>query len=371
MFRTLTTFLLLLLFTSLVGPGAKAQEAEWGQANKEGMRALAEKRYADAERLFRQAVKAAEKIGKNDLRVAESLTNLSAACYARGKPDCNLSALRRALKIRIAALGPEHADVATTWEHLGGVFLAREAVEVSGVLTFQEFATITPMPNAPDFATSFLLSPFRFDPLSGPGGTNFVVSLSRSLKETESCLKKALAIREKILPASHPDLMRSLHRLGWVYLWERKLEPAEQLFVRLLELKEKNFGSGHLEFAATLGDLARAYYFGKKFAEAASHYGRALTIYEQTPETDPLVLAGCLFNLGEVYHAQKRYFEAEPFYVRALGVIEKARGADNPNALPILRAYAELLDGMGRKDDARKAETRAQTIRNKALAARP
>lgn len=343
-------------------------EHPWDAPNKEGRIALSKRRFEDAERLFRQAVSAAEKGGKNSLPVADSLTNLSAACYALGKSDCALSTLRRALRIRTAALGPEHADVATTWDQLGDVFLLREILQTTVVMT-QEVTTIEPVPSALG-STSFVLDPFRFDPLSSLDRT-WRVSVHLSLGQTESCLEKALTIREKVLPASHPDLMRSLYRLARVYVMQRKLAAAKEMFQRLLALKEKAFGSGHLEFAETLGDLARVYYFERKLPEAASHYERALSIYEGTPETNQMVIAGCLFNLGEVYHTQKRYLEAEQQYLRATAVLEKARGAEDPNLMPVLRAYATLLRAMNRADDAKLVGARAAAIRSKAQSAVP
>lgn len=57
--------------------------------------------------------------------------------------------------------------------------------------------------------------------------------------------KRALAIREKILGANHPDVATSLSNLAVLYDYQGKYRQAEPLQSRALAIKEKALGANH------------------------------------------------------------------------------------------------------------------------------
>ena len=68
-------------------------------------------------------------------------------------------------------------------------------------------------------------------------------------------------------------------------------------------------------------------------------------------------------NLAEVYVRQKRFAEAEQAYSKALTILEQKLGLDNPELLPTLEHYAQVL--RARQDFAKAAnlDARAMKIR--------
>ena len=60
--------------------------------------------------------------------------------------------------------------------------------------------------------------------------------------EAEGLFKRALAIREKALGASHPDVGQTLHNLANLYLNQGKYSEAEGLYKRALVIREKALG---------------------------------------------------------------------------------------------------------------------------------
>lgn len=347
------TLLLAVLFCLPAAAPAAAQEGEWAQYNKDGTKALAERRYKDAEQLLDRSVKAAEKLGKEDLRLAEILTNLSAACYGQKKYQQAVLALRRALRIREKALGAEHLDVAATLENLADAYPAYEMTH-GVVVTMVTVEAIVDLSRPPlGSITPLSVSSSRVM----PSGISF--------PETEAALKRAMAIREKVLPAAHPDRIRTMAKLARLYVMQSKLKEAEPLYERLAAINEQAFGSGHLEYAASAKELAGVYFLERKYAESEKYFRSALFVLENTPAAEPLELAGCLFNLAEVYHTQRKYPKAETHYQRALAVLEKKLGPDDLNVRWVLLSYAELLRSAGRKDEARALEARAEKILQK------
>src|SRR5215472_15826155 len=74
--------------------------------------------------------------------------------------------------------------------------------------------------------------------------------------EAEGLYKRALAIREKALGASHPDVAWTLNNLALVYRDQGKYMEAAGLFERALAIRKKALGANHLDVGQTLHNLA-------------------------------------------------------------------------------------------------------------------
>jgi tetratricopeptide (TPR) repeat protein len=73
--------------------------------------------------------------------------------------------------------------------------------------------------------------------------------------EAEALYKRALAIREQVLGASHPDVAQTLHNLANVYQLQGKYGQAEGLSKRALVIREQVLGANHPDVASTLNNL--------------------------------------------------------------------------------------------------------------------
>src|SRR5688572_29019717 len=96
--------------------------------------------------------------------------------------------------------------------------------------------------------------------------------------EAEPLYLRALAIREEIRGAEHPDVADSLNSLGLLYRTQGQYVRAEPLFHRALAIREKAFGLEHGAVAQSLNSLAWLYYEQARYAEAEPLYDRALAI---------------------------------------------------------------------------------------------
>ena len=93
---------------------APAQSEPWERLKDAGAEAYQEGNYAEAERQYAAALKAAEGFGREDPRLAQSLNGLAEVYRAQGKYAESWSHHRRALTIREKARGPDHPAVAET-----------------------------------------------------------------------------------------------------------------------------------------------------------------------------------------------------------------------------------------------------------------
>ena len=103
---------------------ALAQHAIWETYNHAGMKAYQAGRYAEAEKLFTFALKAAEESGVQDQRLATSLNNLALVYKAQAKYDQAEPLYKRSLAIYEKALGPDHPHVTASLENYGTMLKA-------------------------------------------------------------------------------------------------------------------------------------------------------------------------------------------------------------------------------------------------------
>jgi len=136
------------------------------------------------------------------------------------------------------------------------------------------------------------------------------------ISKAELPLKRALAIRENVLGAEHPDTAKTLSDLSLLYFHEKKPAEAEEFARRALPLEEKTFGSESLQVSTTLNRLGISERDQGKFKEAEVNLKRALTIREtkQAPES---WIAISLENLASVYEREGLEAKATPLITRA------------------------------------------------------
>jgi tetratricopeptide (TPR) repeat protein len=84
----------------------------------------------------------------------------------------------------------------------------------------------------------------------------FVYGAQAKYTEAAGLFERALAIREKALGASHPDVGQTLNDLASLYRDQGKYSEAEGLCKRALVIREKALGTGHPVVADTLSLLA-------------------------------------------------------------------------------------------------------------------
>ena len=138
--------------------------------------------------------------------------------------------------------------------------------------------------------------------------------------------KRALEIRERLLPRNDPRVANSLSFLGDVYLAKREYDNARKTFERLLHLQEELVGPTDVRLANTLDRLALLYYEDEKPLKAEEFYQRSLTLREQALGPEDLQVANSLYALGQFYRLRRDYDKALNSYRRSLMIYGRAGG---------------------------------------------
>ena len=182
-----------------------------------------------------------------------------------------------------------------------------------------------------------------------------------STAEAEGLFERALAIREKALGASHPDVGQTLNNLANVYRDQGKYAEAEGLFKRALMIREQALGPNHPDVTATRHNLA-ACSFGARPHRRGGGGKSALGVTS-------LAVAQTLHNRALASWRQGKYSEAEGLYKRALAIREQALGANHPDVGQHPQQPGARVSAQGKYTEAEGLFERALAIREKALGA--
>ena len=89
---------------------------------------------------------------------------------------------------------------------------------------------------------------------------------------------KALAIRQRLLPAAHPDIARLYNELGAIYLDKRDYAHALNYFKQARVIELETLPQGHLQSARTQHKIGYTLFEMGRFAEAQIEEEKALAI---------------------------------------------------------------------------------------------
>lgn len=161
--------------------------------------------------------------------------------------------------------------------------------------------------------------------------TESVVKLINEKKygEALSPAKRALEVRERLLPRNDPRIGNSLIYLIDIYTDKRDFGKAKEMLLRLLEHQTERFGPEHVKLAPTLERLGVHHFRDGANGDAEEAYKRALALKEKEYGMDHLEVAHTLFGLGELYRAFRDFERGSAVYRRALRIYAKHSGVSS------------------------------------------
>ena len=226
--------------------------------------------------------------------------------------------LKDALATRERVYGPEHHDVAEA------AFLLGRVIIDSGdyVASDQLFARARQILEA--------LSPSAQDPglLASIIGDQARVAFHDSKYDrAETLYRESLAIRERVLGPSHPDVASSLRGIGGVYYRRGEFAKAEELYRRALAIDREQYGPDHPGVADSLSFLASTLGQQGRDKEAGPLIVEAVRIEEKAFGPMHPLVADQLSNLASLYGRQGQLREAAEILERSLGILQHNFGA--------------------------------------------
>ncbi|HEY0098537.1 MAG TPA: tetratricopeptide repeat protein [Pyrinomonadaceae bacterium] len=182
----------------------------------------------------------------------------------------------------------------------------------------------------------------------------------RKFDDALTAAKRALELREKVLPEDHALIKSSLNNLGQIYLVKENYSDALKVFLRLEAAYEKSLPPGHENYDLLVRRLALIYFYLGKDSEAEKRYRQLLAQRETARGAHHPQVAEALFAYASFYQFRGKEKEAEPLYARAIAIWEKQKDSDQTLYMTALERYACMLRKSDRESEAETLETRAR-----------
>jgi CHAT domain-containing protein/tetratricopeptide (TPR) repeat protein len=314
-----------------------------------------------------------ERAGAADSIAWASTTELLLPSLARMKAwsAARLRALsERAARLREHALGPDHPDVARS---LAGVAAIRFCSDdttgwhspLDRALTLARASgnadSVDLAATLEAFAGIVVRAPVLSDTGSAPRPARGRVAAARRAV-TDSLLRRALALRERVVGPDDPSLLPSLRGLSTVAHEAGANVAAVEWKRRVAVIREATLGPDHPDLGAALHTLAYSLRQAGRLDSAAAVFGRALAIRERRLAPDDLDLAYTLYHYAATYSRKRDFGRARTLGERALAIRLAVAG---PEALDTGWSFTDLglvNEGLGEIDTARVCFERALAV---------
>lgn len=152
--------------------------------------------------------------------------------------------------------------------------------------------------------------------------------------------KRALEIRERLLPRDDPRIGNSLIYLVGIYDGKKDYGKAKETLLRLLQFQTERFGAENARLAPTLERLAVLYFRDGDHDKTEEAYKRAIALKEKEYGNDHLEVAHSLYGLGQFYRARRDFDSGSPVYRRALRIYATRSGVSSPDFSRTRDAYS-------------------------------
>jgi tetratricopeptide (TPR) repeat protein len=226
----------------------------------------------------------------------------------------------RALALRLELFGPDHLDVAISYNNTG--MLYRKKVEYDQALEHVQKALAIRLkqlgPDHPDVADSY----------------NTIGILHNNKGEYDKTMEyfqKALAIRLKGLRPDHPDVAKSYDNIGAMHYKKDEHDQAIAYYQKSLAIRLEQYGPDHPKMATTHNLIGNVHYATGEYDQAIAYHQKALAIRLKSLGPNHPDVALTYNNIGLVHRAKAEYDQALEYFQKALAIRLKGLGPDHPD----------------------------------------
>ncbi|PSB22813.1 hypothetical protein C7B76_02550 [filamentous cyanobacterium CCP2] len=147
-------------------------------------------------------------------------------------------------------------------------------------------------------------------------------------------------------------LMYSLSNLGMIYYQKGILDKAEEKYIQAFELSQKIFKDKHLQIALIVNNLAMVYHDKNFFYEAETLYLKSLEIRKELLGEYHSDVATSFNNLADLYSAKRQFNKAEPLYLQSLHLYKNCLGNKHPRVAGTLSNLGYMYQLQKRYEEA-------------------
>jgi TonB family protein len=188
--------------------------------------------------------------------------------------------------------------------------------------------------------------------------TTSVEKLAKEGKFNEALplAKRALEIRDRLLPPNDPLIATSVSYLADLYTAKRDFGAARTALQRLLQMQQERGGPKDAYLARTVERLALVYLSEGNLGKAEEEYKRALQLREKQSGVDSLQVAQTLEGLATVYRARNDFDRGARLYKRALNIYGRLATAKSAAFDQAAHGFVCLAHETGHRDEAKELD---------------
>jgi eukaryotic-like serine/threonine-protein kinase len=287
--------------------------------------------------LDRAAEKLTGKFKDNPALEASIRQTIGAAYNDLGLYPQAQAQLERAVALRAAALGAEHADTLNSASDLASAqwFQGRYADAEAGYKRVLAGRIRTQGVQSRATLAS------RFDLAS-------TLIAEGRLKEAESLTRETLALQKKVLGPSDPDTLKTENNLSALYYQEHKLTEAVREQETVVRMERQAFGESHPETLRATTNLAALYWSQGAVENSARVLEVVLPLSRRAlGETHPDTLTATNL-LSNIYRSQGRYEQSSALAEAVYEARRRLLGDQHPETLSSLELLARNDESRGR-----------------------
>jgi tetratricopeptide (TPR) repeat protein len=165
--------------------------------------------------------------------------------------------------------------------------------------------------------------------------------------EALSYYEKALEIRQKTLPAVHPDLAMSNNNIGDAYKGLGENSKALLYYEKGLQMRQEIFSSDHPDLATSYNNIGDLYNDMTEYTKALSFYEIALRMRQKCLPPNHPDLGTSNNNIGDAYCNLGEYSQTLPYYQKALEIGQKTLPPNHPDLAHFYNNFGLVYDNMG------------------------
>lgn len=177
--------------------------------------------------------------------------------------------------------------------------------------------------------------------------------------------EESFKIREKILGEKHPDTLRTMGQLAWIYPWIDMEQEGVDLGLRCLTLRREVLGEDHPDTIDGLSDLAMAYQQQYMLQTSEEMQRQAYEASQRVNGPEHLDTLNCLSHLASVLDDMGRYKEAESALRKVIRVKTRVLGEESSSNLAELHNLAFILQHQDKYDESEEVYRQALALKTK------
>ena len=185
--------------------------------------------------------------------------------------------------------------------------------------------------------------------------------------ESESLLRRALEIQQRVLGQNDRETAKTLNDLGTCLMFDGKFAEAEKAHRQALTILLRTIGPNTIDSAKVMNNIASSLVRLGQYQDAAQFYRQSLAIQKKLESpNDPRMLSP-ISNLGVVDYYLGDFAEAERVDREAIDMRRKLNGPDHPETLKPMNNLATLFNAEGRFADAEMLNRQVLDARRRVL----